>query len=106
MAGVVEKHERFGVFVSLEPGVTGLVPRSRMGASPEGAALDKAKEGEGVNVTIEAIDMGARRISLVPAGAGEAEDWGAYASGGPRGGGGTGSLGDLLRQAMDKKEKE
>jgi small subunit ribosomal protein S1 len=62
--GKVEKIASFGVFIELEPGLTGLLPASETGL-PRGASLGKAySPGKRVKLQIAAIDAKRRRISL------------------------------------------
>ncbi|HQP93521.1 MAG TPA: S1 RNA-binding domain-containing protein [Thermoanaerobaculia bacterium] len=62
--GKVEKIASFGVFIELEPGLTGLLPVSETGL-PRGASLGKAyPPGKQVKLQIAAVDVKRRRISL------------------------------------------
>lgn len=62
--GKVEKIASFGVFIELEPGLTGLLPASETGL-PRGASLGKAyPPGKRVKLQIAAVDAKRRRISL------------------------------------------
>ncbi|WP_027370115.1 30S ribosomal protein S1 [Desulfovermiculus halophilus] len=105
--GTVEKEEQFGLFVKLEAGVIGLLPRSKLrqeaGTAPE-VQWDKLKAGDGVPVRIESIDPDSRRITLAPADASQAEDWKAHAPSedGPE----MGILGQKLQQALRAKRKD
>ena len=56
--GVVESVTNFGVFVSIQEGVTGLLPRSRV------RSVDEFKSGESVNLLVTAIDKDSHRITL------------------------------------------
>lgn len=56
--GKVVRVSEFGTFVALEPGIEGLIHITKI---PPG---QKLKEGDNVNVYIEGVDKGARRISL------------------------------------------
>jgi small subunit ribosomal protein S1 len=62
--GVVEKIEKFGAFILLEPGLTGLLPTSEMGL-PKGANVGRTY-GVGKKVTLQVAQVDARkkRISL------------------------------------------
>jgi len=100
--GRLEKKEKFGFFVSIEPGVTGLVPRVKLEGSPYGAELEKLKEGNVLRVTIESINQAEKKMTLAPAPGGEEGDWESYSPSDSS----FGSLGEKLRQAMDKKKRE
>ena len=129
--GVVARVMDFGAFVTLAPGIDGLVHISKLGA---GRRINHPREvvelGEQLEVQIEALDTEKKRISLVlPARGGEAEA-GAGSSGekskegrrkvksaGPdnnrqdfreyqskKSGESLGTLGDLLKARMDEKK--
>ena len=98
--GVLEKREPFGLFVKLEPGVVGLLPKSKMDQVPD-ARLQSIKAGEPVQVSIESIDHERRRISLAPAHASETEDWTPYTVQDQ----GLTTLGEKLKQALSDKER-
>lgn len=65
--GTIARLAQFGAFVTLAPGVDGLVHISKLGA---GRRINHPKEvveaGQNIEVIIEAIDTADRRISLVP----------------------------------------
>ena len=65
--GTIARLAQFGAFVTLAPGVDGLVHISKLGA---GRRINHPKEvveaGQNLEVIIESIDAAARRISLVP----------------------------------------
>ena len=64
MTGRVERHERFGVFVFLAPGKTGLMPLSETGLD-HGADVAKAfPVGSEVEVAVLESDDTGRRIRL------------------------------------------
>ncbi|MBN1848865.1 MAG: 30S ribosomal protein S1 [Deltaproteobacteria bacterium] len=98
--GSIEKKERFGYFVSLEPGITGLLPKSRIDGSAKSSDLDKLREGDLIPVIVERIDPNERKISLAPADAADADDWKQYSK---DSGSSIGSLGEKLRRAMKEK---
>ena len=64
VTGKVERHERFGVFVFLSPGRTGLMPLSETGLD-RGADMAKAfPVGSDVEVAVLEADASGRRIRL------------------------------------------
>jgi small subunit ribosomal protein S1 len=76
--GTVERAAQPGVFVSLEPGLTGLIPVSEMNIP---AGSDPAKvhhPGQRVQVKILSVDPERKRIALSHEGAKEALDRGEY----------------------------
>ncbi len=66
--GRVEQVSRFGVFVELEPGLTGLLPMSSL-KLPDGAQANRTyPPGREIKVVIESIDRKRRRLGLAPPG--------------------------------------
>jgi len=51
--GVLEKKEKFGYFIRLAPGITGLLPMGSIRRSSGAAALEKTREGETLSVAVE-----------------------------------------------------
>ena len=103
--GVVEKKESYGIFVSLEPGVTGLLPKSKLAEAANASALTSKKPGEEVELLVEAVDEEKRRITLVSTEAADgAANWKGFAET-PKGKteSSMGTMGDLLKAAMAKK---
>lgn len=63
--GIIESVNKFGVFVNIFKGITGLVPKSKMKYAKE--QLEKENVGEMMKVRIINIDIEQKRISLEPA---------------------------------------
>ena len=103
--GIFEKREDFGLFIQLEPGVVGLLPKSKLhqqaGVAPE-VQWDKLKPGDTVAIRIESVDPENRRMTLAPADASQTEDWKSYAKSDNKQG--LGTLGQKLQQAMQRKD--
>lgn len=99
--GVVEKKEPFGLFVSLVPGVTGLIPVSRIKSCPEGEKIERLKPGDPILVTVSRVDAAQRRISLEPGRQESGREWRRFSTGG----GSLGSLGEKLQEALKAKQK-
>jgi small subunit ribosomal protein S1 len=100
--GRVEKKEAFGIFVNLAPGITGLLPRSKIAASGKAAEIEALKPGAAISVTIDEIHAGERKISL---GAGDTADdrgWQEFAVGSEAQ---LGSLGDSLKKALSRQKQ-
>jgi small subunit ribosomal protein S1 len=107
LRGTVERHEKFGVFVFLAPGRTGLIPMSETGAANEADVPRVFPAGSDVEVIVLEADPTGRRIRLsakaVDA-AREAEEMREYTEReSERPSGGFGSLADKLRGALDRK---
>ena len=64
LTGKVERHEKFGVFVFLAPGVTGLLPLSETGIGPEQDIKKAFPVGSDVEVVVLEVDPAGRRIRL------------------------------------------
>ena len=62
--GKVERHEKFGVFVFLAPGRTGLIPMSETGVPREGDVAKAFPVGSDVDVVVLEVDEAGRRIRL------------------------------------------
>ena len=111
--GKVSRLAPFGAFVTLGPGVDGLIHVSRLGGEkrinhPE----DVLKNGQSIEVRVEAVDLANKRISLVPAEISREEDETAAtmqkyqqkettASDEPA----MGSMGEQLKRQMEKRNK-
>ena len=99
--GTVARKERFGIFVELSPGVTGLLPKSNMERAPNPAALENMSPGTRIRLRVDRVDPAARRISLSPEDGGAESGWEDYAPGASD----TPAMSDLaekLRQALQK----
>lgn len=64
LTGKVERHEKFGVFVFLAPGITGLVPSSETGIAKEADMLKALPLGSEIQVVVQEVDAAGRRIRL------------------------------------------
>ena len=67
VAGTLERKEKFGYFINLTEGVTGLMPISKIKSSAQSRTLLKMSTGSVLTVVVEAIKMQERKISLKPA---------------------------------------
>jgi len=101
--GEVEKSEHFGIFVVLEPGVTGLLPVSKIKSSPSAGAIEKLRPGDRVSVIIEEIHPAERKITLAPGDSREEEDWRRFMKKKERP---AGLLGEKLREALGAKKED
>ena len=109
LKGKVERHEKFGVFVFLAPGRTGLMPMSETGVAKEGDVAKTFPVGAEVDVVVLEIDPSGRRIRLSAKAvldAHEAEEVRAYAERADHApAGGFASLADKLRGVLTPREK-
>ena len=100
--GTVEKKEKFGYFINLSPGVTGLLPKSNFKRSSEPGAIEKLREGDQLPVLVEMVNLKERKITLAPGDAAHEKDWQKYSG---ESGGALGDLGEKLQQALASKKK-
>ena len=100
--GTLEKKEKFGYFVNLAPGITGLMPKSNFSRSSKPAVIEKLREGDRLPVLIEMVNLKERRITLAPGDADHEKDWQKYSgnSSNP-----LGDLGEKLQKALASKKK-
>lgn len=108
LVGKVERHERFGVFVFLAPGRTGLVPASETGVERESDLRKVLPVGGEVEVIVLETDAAGRRIRLsrkAVFAADERREARDYAERQQRQEAeGFGSLADKLRDAMRRRD--
>jgi len=64
VTGKVERHEKFGVFVFLSPGRTGLMPLNETGVDRDSDVLKAFPIGSEVEVVVLEVDPAGRRIRL------------------------------------------
>ena len=100
--GILDKKEKFGYFVTLEPGITGLLPHSKLKGAGEPSSLEKLKPGDPIKVVVEEIHAHEHKMTLGPGDMKEEGDWKQFSNtkGSP-----FGSLGENLQQAL-KSEKD
>lgn len=67
--GRVERAERFGVLVELAPGLSGLIPSSKLSLPADAQPQRVFPKGKELTVQIVSIDKKRKRISLLPEGA-------------------------------------
>ena len=102
LEGTLEKKEKFGYFINLRPGVTGLMPKSKINQSAVPSAIEKYKEGDRLPMVIDEINPSQRKITLSPEDAGSADNWKEYAGSSQTS---LGSLGEKLQAALKEKKK-
>ena len=108
---------KFGVFVTLEPGVDGLIHISNLGAGRRiNHPREVITEGQTVEVRIESVDVENKRISLVILSADSEDDEkrsdkeessaGYVKKSVKKSSGSMGTLGDLLKSKLESKGKK
>ena len=109
LTGKVERHEKFGVFVFLAPGRTGLIPSSETGVAREADVAKALPIGSNVEVIVQEVDPSSRRIRLSVKAIADAQDademreYSERKDASPAGG--FGSLADKLRGAITPRER-
>ena len=110
--GTVARLAPFGAFVTMKEGVDGLVHISKLGAGRRiNHPREVLKEGQSVEVQVEAVDRANRKLSLVLAEIRRAEeeeaatlrDYKQQSATAPQN---MGSLGDLLKAKMEQQGKK
>jgi small subunit ribosomal protein S1 len=101
--GVIEKKEKFGYFITLSPGVTGLLPKSKISQSSQSTAIDKLKEGSTIPVVIAEISDRERKMTLAPGTSGDEHDWQQFTEEDQSS---LGALGEKLQEALISKKQK
>jgi len=110
--GIVSRLAPFGAFVTLKEGIDGLIHISKLGSGRKiNHPREVLKEGQTVEVKIETLDRSNRKVSLSLAeisreeeeAAATLKDYQQKAAAAPKT---MGSLGDLLKEKMEQKEKK
>lgn len=96
--GTLEKTERFGYFVNLQPGITGLLPNSKIKSSQERASIEKLKPGDPIKVIVEEINVQEHKMTLGTSDLKEEGDWKKFSKNQSSP---FGSFGDKLQQALN-----
>ncbi len=108
LTGKVERHEKFGVFVFLAPGRTGLIPLSETGVAKASDVQRTFPVGADVEVIVLEVDPSGRRIRLSAKAvmeAREAEEVREWTERQAPPAEGFGTLADKLRSALKPREK-
>jgi small subunit ribosomal protein S1 len=104
LTGKIERHEKFGVFVFLAPGRTGLIPMSETGVAKDADVARAFPIGASIDVIVLEVDPTGRRIRLsakAVAAAQEAEELREYSARANTGKSDEfGSMADKLRNAL------
>jgi small subunit ribosomal protein S1 len=109
LTGTVERHAKFGVFVTLAPGVTGLLPSSETGVGQDQDLRKAFPIGREIDVVVLEVDAASRRIRLSITAVARAQEAAEVREYTEREGSGQtqslGSLADKLRGALGSREK-
>ncbi|MBU2622112.1 MAG: 30S ribosomal protein S1 [Proteobacteria bacterium] len=102
--GILEKKEKFGYFVSLAPGITGLLPKSKFSGSEKPGLIEQLKTGDPIAVTVEEIHPFDRKITLAPGDAKEEGAWKNFVQAATHAP--VSDLAEKLRLAMESKKNK
>jgi small subunit ribosomal protein S1 len=103
--GVIEKKEPFGYFISLEPGVTGLLPKSKMEGADSASQIEKLKVNDAIAVLVESVNTRDRKISLTVSDAATKDEWKNFMPGNRSAAPSSlGALGEKLQAALKLKK--
>jgi small subunit ribosomal protein S1 len=108
LTGKVERHEKYGVFVFLAPGRTGLIPLNETGVAKESDIQRAFPVGADVDVVVLEVEPSGRRIRLSAKAVMEAQeaeevrDWTERQASNAQG---FGTLADKLRSALKPRDK-
>ena len=108
VTGKVERHEKFGVFVFLSPGRSGLMPFAETGLDRDADMLKAFPIGSEVEVAVLEVDPAGRRIRLSKKAVAEQreraelQEYAARSDAEPKAS--LGSLADTLRNALKRRE--
>ena len=103
LVGRIDKKEQFGYFISLEPGITGLLPKSKIRQSFQSASIEKLKEGDAIPVIVEEIRPDARQITLTVGDSRDEQEWRSFSQDAAKP---LGTLGEKLQKAINKRKKD
>ena len=103
----VESRSQFGLFVSLAPGITGLLPAGVIKNAKNSGEFSKLDKGDSVTLVVQSVDTTARRISLAPEGmeeasAAEDKSWKQHTSSAPKDAG-MSIMAQALQKALQNK---
>ncbi len=106
--GKVSRLVPFGAFVTLEPGIDGLIHISELGKSKRiNHPREILEENQVLDVKIAKVDEDGNRLSLTlisdEPSEDQSDDYKKHLSAGGKSPGSLGTLGDILREKMDKK---
>ena len=100
--GRLEKKEKFGLFITLEPGVTGLMPASNISHAAKPSDYEGLKPGDTILVMIQETDEEKRRITLTSPDQKDPDNWKQFAASKASKSGST--MESLFLEAMNKKK--
>lgn len=109
VTGRIEKKEKFGYFIELEPGIVGLLPSSKIKDAPGRQDIEKLRTDDSITLVIEGVDTKNRKISLGFGDSPDVDNWKHFTSERPQSDKkdtGMGDLAEKLKAAMGKAKTE
>lgn len=102
ISGTIERKADFGYFITLAPGITGLLPKSKIETAADPQGIERLKAGDTIPVRIDALDLEERKITLAPSEGQDATDWKSFSGKGQdaQTPSGLGVLGQKLQEAI------
>ncbi|MGD2029778.1 MAG: 30S ribosomal protein S1 [Desulfobacterales bacterium] len=100
--GTLEKKENFGYFVSLAPGITGLLPKSKFSEAEKPGLIEQLNVGDSFSLIVAEIHPRDRKIVLGPGNTRDEGAWKNYAD--DAAAEPMGDLAEKMRQAMESKK--
>ncbi len=98
--GTIEKKEKSGYLVGLEPGITGLLPKSKIENSYEPTLIEKLRQGDAITAIVEEIHPDERKVILGPGDSVDEDERRSLAKDAEKP---MGSLGEKLDRALQSK---
>ena len=98
--GTIEKKEKSGYLVGLEPGITGLLPKSKIENSYEPTLIEKLRQGDAITAIVEEIHPDERKMILGPGDPIDEDERRSFAKDEEKP---MGSLGEKLERALQSK---
>ena len=105
ITGKIYKKEKFGFFINLSPGITGLLPLSLINKTHKPSKITRLKEGDEITVIIGDINKQKRKIALAPGDSSDEDNWQSYStmnSGKKSGNEPSGTMAEQLQQFLNK----
>jgi small subunit ribosomal protein S1 len=72
--GILEKKEKFGYFMTVAPGVTGLLPKSKIDLAVNAKEIENASIGDSIPLSVIDLNLSQRKMTLAPE-LEPSEDW-------------------------------
>ncbi|MBU0994415.1 MAG: 30S ribosomal protein S1 [Proteobacteria bacterium] len=101
--GTIERKEPFGYFISVAPGITGLLPKSKINQFHDPSSVEKLKQGDALTVVVESISADERKLSFDLTDETDRAEWKTFSEDSKSQQ--VGSLGEKLNEAFRNSER-